>query len=401
MMDESLFIPRSSIAAFGQSPDVLEALSALKSHTLLTRAQYEMIEGGVDAIINKYPSGGTPDLIILQHDGPIEDLERLAEVSAASTQLIIISRDNDIGRYRKLLDQGGADYLFTPVSTELLLGAISRTFARAENRQTGTLVTFISCGGGSGGSTVAQNAAVLLSQIPNKRVMLLDFDIYTGSMTLNFDMHPVKGLRDLMRDPKSINAKEIAKLAQQRSGSLQILCSPPTLEPGFALKADHFIDILDHARTLVDFVVIDMPGSWSLLHNKMLAISERVGLVATPTLNSFQVMRGILDLSAKLRSSLPPQDLILNRWSAATEKQISASVFAEALRGGQMLKVAACDEAVVTAGGSAVTLAELTPRPAALQELADYCAAMAGVRERSTHSHRPSLFQRLLGKKEP
>lgn len=397
-MDDSLFIPRSSIAAFAQTPDVLEVLSTLKAHPLLTRTQYEQIEGGVDAIINKYPSGGTPDLIILQHDGPIEDLERLAEVSAASTQLIIISRDNDISRYRKLLDQGGADYLFTPVSPELLLGSISRTFARAENRQTGTLVTFISCGGGSGGSTVAQNAAVLLSQIPNKRVMLLDFDIYTGSVTLNFDMRPVKGLRDLMRDPKSISAKEIAKLAQQRSGSLQILCSPPTLEPGFALKADHFIDILDHARTLVDFVVIDMPGSWSLLHNKMLAMSERVGLVATPSLNSFQVLRNILDLSTKLRSNMPAQDLILNRWSGVTEKQISATVFAEAMHGGQMLKLAACDEAVVSAGGSAKTLAELTPRPAALQELAEYCGVIAGVRAHSQQSARPSFFKRLLGK---
>lgn len=398
-MDDSLFIPRSSIAAFAQTPDVLEVLSTLKAHPLLTRTQYEQIEGGVDAIINKYPSGGTPDLIILQHDGPIEDLERLAEVSAASTQLIIISRDNDIGRYRKLLDQGGADYLFTPVSPELLLASISRTFARAENRQTGTLVTFISCGGGSGGSTVAQNAAVLLSQIPNKRVMLLDFDIYTGSVTLNFDMRPVKGLRDLMRDPKSISAKEIAKLAQQRSGSLQILCSPPTLEPGFALKADHFIDILDHARTLVDFVVIDMPGSWSLLHNKMLAMSERVGLVATPSLNSFQVLRNILDLSTKLRSNMPAQDLILNRWSAVTEKQISATVFAEAMHGGQMLKLPACDEAVVSAGGSARTLAELTPRPAALQELADYCGVIAGVHTHSQQGARPSFFKWLLGKK--
>jgi pilus assembly protein CpaE len=398
-MDDSLFIPRSSIAAFAQTPDVLEVLSTLKAHPLLTRTQYEQIEGGVDAIINKYPSGGTPDLIILQHDGPIEDLERLAEVSAATTQLIIISRDNDIGRYRKLLDQGGADYLFTPVSPELLLASISRTFARAENRQTGTLVTFISCGGGSGGSTVAQNAAVLLSQIPNKRVMLLDFDIYTGSVTLNFDMRPVKGLRDLMRDPKSISAKEIAKLAQQRSGSLQILCSPPTLEPGFALKADHFIDILDHARTLVDFVVIDMPGSWSLLHNKMLAMSERVGLVATPSLNSFQVLRNILDLSTKLRSNMPAQDLILNRWSAVTEKQISATVFAEAMHGGQMLKLPACDEAVVAAGGSARTLAELIPRPAALQELADYCGVIAGVHTHSQQGARPSFFKWLLGKK--
>jgi hypothetical protein len=64
-----------------------------------------------------------------------------------------------------------------------------------------------------------------------------------------------------------------------------------------------------------------------------------------------------------------------------------------------MLKVAACDDAVVTAGGSAVSLAELTPRPAALQELADYCGAMAGLRDPGHHSPHPSFFKRLLGQK--
>lgn len=399
MIDDSLFIPRSSIAAFATSSDVLSVLTELKTHSLLSRAQYDCVEGGLDAVVNRYPKGGTPDLVILEHDGPIEDLERLAEVSAATTQLIVIARDNDIGRYRRLLDQGGADYLFTPVTPELLLGAISRTFARAENRSMGTLMTFIGCGGGSGGSTVAQNAAVLLSQLPNKRVMLLDFDIFTGTVTLNFDLHPVRGLRDLLRDPKSISAKEIAKLAYDRNANLQILCSPPTLEPGFAMKADHFIDILDQARSLVDIIVIDMPSSWSMLHNKLLAMSEHVQLVAVPTLGSFQVLHNVEDLSAKLRVNLPPADIILNRWTPASDKLISADLFAEAAKGGRLVRVGDASETVVAAAAAAQPLAELRPRPAALDELAAHLARLAGQRETTEPKRRQGLLSRLFGRK--
>lgn len=272
MISESLFIPRSTIAAFAKSKDVLAVLKALKSHSLLSRVQYSAVEGGIDEITNMYPTGGTPDLLIIEHDASMDELDRLAEVSGSNTQLIVISRDNDISRYRQLLDQGGADYLFTPITPELLLGAISRTFARSENRQVGTLLTVFSCGRGSGGSTIAQNTAALLAQLPDKRAMLLDFDMYTGTATLNFDLNPVRGLRELLRDPKSITPKEISKLTHERSVDLQILCSAPTLEAEVSLSSDHFVDIIDQARTLVDYVVIDMPTGWSLLHLSLIHI---------------------------------------------------------------------------------------------------------------------------------
>jgi pilus assembly protein CpaE len=399
MIGDSLFIPRSNIAAFATSPDIFAVLQDLKTHSLLSRAQFACTEGGLDAVINRYPKGGTPDLVILEHDGPIEELERLAEVSATSTQLIVISRDNDVGRYRRLLDQGGADYLFTPITTELLLGAISRTFARAENRSTGALVTFMGCGGGSGASSVAQNAAVLLSQIPNKRVMLLDFDVFTGTVTLTFDLHPVRGLRDLLRDPKSITAKDIAKLAHDRTGSLQILCSPPVLDLGFSLKADHFIDILDQARSLVDVVVIDMPGSWSILHNKLLAMSEHIQLVAVPTLGSFQVLHNIEELTKKLRVNMPPADIILNRWTAASEKLISVNLFVEAAKGGRVIRVADATDAMMSASAAGQCLAEVHPRHGALDDLSVHLAQLAGQRDvDAPQARRKRLWRLFAGK---
>jgi pilus assembly protein CpaE len=399
MMDSSLFIPRSTIASFAQSAEVVEALSNLKAHPLLSRAQYEAFTGTIDTIINKYPAGGTPELLIVQHDGPIEELERLAEVSAATTQLIVISHDNDIGRYRRLLDQGGADYLFTPVTPELLLGSISRTFARAENRKVGTLVTFFSCGGSSGSSAIAQNAAVLLSQLPEKRVMLLDFDIFTGTVALTFDLHPVRGLRELLRDPKSISSTEITKLAHERTAALQILCSPPALEPGFAMKADHFVDVLDQARSLVDFVVIDLAGGWSVLHSKLLAMSEHAMLVSYSDLGSFQVLHAIEELSSKLRQNLPPADIVLNRWTPGAEKLISSKLFVDAAKGGRLVRVGEFGQAAVTAAANSQVVAELQSRPEQLNELAAFLADATGMRKKTQEQTSVPLLQRIFGKR--
>lgn len=396
MISDSLFIPRSTIAAFAGSEDVLAVLQGLKSHTLLSRAQYEAHSGGIDEIINMYPTGGTPDLLILEHDAPIDELDRLAEISGANTQLIVISQNNDISRYRQLLDRGGADYLFTPVKPELLLAAISRTFARSENRQVGTLLTVFSCGRGSGGSTIAQNAAALLSQLPEKRAMLLDFDLFTGTATLTFDLKPVRGLRELLRDPKSISPKEISKLVHERSADLQVLCSTPTLETNVSMSSDHFVDILDQARTLVDFVVIDMPTGWSLLHSKLLAMSERALLVTMADLGSYQTLHNIELLAGKLRQNLSAADVVLNRWTPAAEKLLPSTLFADTARDGQLVKVADFGPAAIAAAENAQLVAERDPAHAALTDMSDFLSDLAGARKPATTRNSAPLLKRLL-----
>lgn len=399
MNDDSLFIPRSSIAAFASTDAVFAVLSELRQHHLLARAQYDVLRGGVAELVNHYPAGGTPQLLIVEHDGPIEDLDRVADVSAANTQIIVLSGSNDIGRYRKLLDRGGSDYLFTPISPELLLASISRTFARAENRKIGTLHTFFGCGGGVGSSTLAQNAAVLLSQVPNRRVLLVDFDVMTGSVSLGFDIAPMRGLHDLLRDPKSITAQEIARIAHERTIGLQLLCSPPAIEPGFPMKSDHFIDVLDHARTLVDHVVIDMASGWSGLHSRMFSISEHAYLVANADIRSFQILRKVGELSGKLRKSMAAPDLILNRWSPASENAISAGTFAEAARGGQLIRVGDFWTEALHAASQGQVVAELPTRTAALDELVRLVAEQAGGAIRPPVRSQKPMLARLLGRK--
>lgn len=396
MTQQSLFIPRTTIATFAKTPEVLQVLQDLKDHTLLSRAQYDAFSGDIDEIINKYPSGGTPELLILEHDGPIEDLERLAEVSAATTQLIIISSNNDISRYRRLLDQGGADYLFTPVTPELLLGSISRTFAHTENRQAGALIPVFSCGRGSGGSTIAQNTAALISLLPEKRALLLDFDLFTGTATLTFDLSPVRGLRDLIRDPKSISPKEITNLAHERSTSLQILCSPPNLEPGFSISTDHFVDILDQARTLSDFLIVDMPSGWSMLHSKLLAMSEHAMLVTMADLGSYQTLHNIESLAAKLRQNLPPADIVINRWSPASEALISSRLFSETAKGGHLVKVGDFGKTAITAAEAGKAVAELSPVPNELDDLFDFVEGLAGVRRKQRDGRMAHVWTSLF-----
>lgn len=398
MTDETLFIPRCTIAAFAKSDGVVAELKRLQQHHLLARAQYEVFVGDIDALVNQYPTGGTPELLIIEHDGSIEELDRVADISAAFTQIIVISNNNDVGRYRKLLNRGGSDYLFTPLTQELLLASLSRTFAKTENRPIGALHMFTGCGGGTGASTIAQNAAILLSQVPNKRVLLIDFDIMSGSMSLNFDISPVRGTSELLRDPRSITSQEIARIAHERNSNLQILCSSPTLEPGFQLRSDNFIDILDSARTLADHIVIDMPSGWSTLHTRVLSVAERVTLVTACDLRSFQLMRRIQDLSSKTRQHMSEPDLVLNRWTKKSESIISRKTYQDTLRSGRLIEVGDFQSAAENAAVTGKLVAELTSRPPEMSALVAYLQERTSARPTETATASSSLVKRLFGR---
>jgi len=399
-MDDSLFIPRRSIAAFASDPDVLGELEGLYNHVLLSRAQYNVFRGGIQEVINRYPVGGTPDLLIVEHNGDIEDLGRLAEVSSEFTQLILISQENDIGRYRKLIDQGGSDYLFTPISRERVLGAISRAFARAENKRTGKLVTFIGCGGGVGNSTMAQSVAVMLSKMENKKVLLCDFDIFTGTVALNFDIAPLRGVRELLKDPKSIRDQEISRITYERSSSLQILCSTPTFDPGMILRADTFIDILDQCRSLADYIIVDMPNGWGLLHNKILAVSERLILVTNPNLSSYQKLQNTLKQVGQLRKERHPLEIVMNRWNKLAEKHFPYDILEEAIQGAKVTKVGECPEHAIAATEKSVALAELTPYPEPLETLNAFATSLAGETDVATEVASKSLLKKLFGRQK-
>lgn len=156
------------------------------------------------------------------------------------------------------------------------------------------------------------------------------------------------------------------------------------------------MDIIDQARTLVDYVVIDMPTGWSLLHSKLLAMSERALLVTMTDLGSYQTLRNVETMAGKLRQSLPPADVILNRWTPASEKLLSAQIFAETAQNGRLVKVGDFGQSAIAAAENVKLVAELEPNHATLGELKSFLSDLAGARTPDVKERGSPLLTRLL-----
>jgi pilus assembly protein CpaE len=77
-------VPRISIQAFCESPELAEAVEAAAADRRMARAHVKVHSGGIPAAVEFYQSAATPNLILVESKQPRDrldaDLDRLAEV---------------------------------------------------------------------------------------------------------------------------------------------------------------------------------------------------------------------------------------------------------------------------------------------------------------------------------
>lgn len=127
-------------------------------------------------------------------------------------------------------------------------------------------------------------------------------------------------------------------------------------------------------------------------------MSERALLTTMADLGSYQTLHNIETAAGKLRQNLPPADVVLNRWTPAAEKLLPSALFADTARGGHLVKVADFGPAAIAAAENAQLVAELDPGHAALADLGDFLADLAGTRKPVAARHGAPLLKRLLGR---
>ncbi|APO87202.1 AAA family ATPase [Marivivens sp. JLT3646] len=323
----SVFIPRSTVACFCVSEDCANSLTQVSSSPIMSRAHVSVAMGGLEAAILAFPVGRTPDVIIVEHDGDIEELEQLAEVCAISTSVIVIGSTNDVVLYRKLSALGVADYLFKPLDDVILIDTLARVFASRRVGRGGTVCSVFSAGGGTGSSTIAQNFAVALAKSPDVKICVIDLDMAMGTTALNFDLKPMRGLRELLLSQKDFNIADVEQTAIDRRNGVSILASVPSLQD-FALPDPERVGhLLELARTLWDYIIIDLPPGWSELHADMFATSEMALIVAKPNLSSFQAASVMMRMNESLRKTLTKPQIVLNRLRRRAKTDLKSDDF--------------------------------------------------------------------------
>ena len=343
----SHFVPRCMIGCFAKSPAARKLLEEIKEDPALARTTLEITEGGVETAIRSYSIGQTPELVIIEFDEDLAELDRLAEICASTTNVILLGKTNDVNFFREIMAKGITDYFNLPAKPHDLIAAISRAASSEEKRQPARMLTFIGSAGGVGSSTMAQSVAVASAQFDKKKTILFDLDVCLGSAWLNFDLKKDRRFIDLISPSKTTSRADIDQVLIDRNEKLQIIAAEASISNAVEMTAELALDVIEKLRSMTEVLVIDMPGGWTDLHEQILTISDEVIVTANRTLSSFQNCCNIFSCSQRVRIGLSEPLLVLNKSCAQSRQKIATSIFAKIALRHDPIEITNCEKALM------------------------------------------------------
>lgn len=202
-------------------------------------------------------------------DRVLDAVQALSDVCEPQLQVVVVGEVNDVGLFRRLLAMGVADYLFKPLTAEILEATILRVSggnARGPDARLGKLVAVRGGRGGVGASSIAANLASYLSEQASRRVVLLDLDVATGAQALMLGVAPNSGLSDALAEPGRIDDLFIERATISVGNRLDLLASEmaasgssPVQVPGGPVNAEAAEALLGRLQRAYHYVVMDIP----------------------------------------------------------------------------------------------------------------------------------------------
>ncbi len=227
-------VPRVSIQAFCESPDIAAIVAAAISDRRMAKAHVKQNMGGAAAALEAYKSAPTPNVVVLEasasRDGLLAQLEELAEYCDAGTKVVVLGKLNDIVLYRQLMARGVSEYLVAPFGVVDFIQAISQLFAVPGAKPLGRVIAVVGAKGGVGASTVAHNLAWSLASVTEMATIIADFDLAFGTAGLDYNQDPPQGVAEAVFAPDRVDAVLVERLLSKCGEKLSLLAAPATLD---------------------------------------------------------------------------------------------------------------------------------------------------------------------------
>ena len=329
-------IPRISIQAFCDTPEVAGTIEMAAGDRRMARAHVKVHTGGLNAAVEFYASAPTPNLIVIESRIPpaelIGQLDGLAEVCDAGTKVMIIGHNNDVSTYRELLRRGISEYLVTPVDVMTLISSISEIYHEEGTEKLGHMYAFIGAKGGVGSSTVAHNVAWTMAQVFGSDVTLADLDLAFGTAGLDFNQDPTQGIADAVAGSDRLDEVLLDRLLAKCEEHLSLLAAPATLEKAYDFDETAFDNVLDVVQSNVPSAVLDVPHIWTSWAKKTLLAADEIIITAAPDLANLRNAKNMIDLLKQSRPNDTAPKLVLNQVGVPKRPEIKPDDFAAALQ---------------------------------------------------------------------
>jgi pilus assembly protein CpaE len=311
----------AEIAALLIAPD-----RALAQQFLATLPQTRAFQ--ILADLKSYPPQQTLEIRIKQLKPNVVLLDLASDLSAAievvkyiaamtpPVHVVGLNTLNDSTAILQSLRAGASEFLYAPFELATQREAISRLRRLVQpeaptQTEAGHVVAMASSKPGSGASTVATQVAFSLQRLTGKRILLADFDLTGGTIGFYLKLSHNYSLVDALQHSEHMDLALWNSLTVNYGG-VDILPAPaaPYAEP---LDGARLRVLIEHARNLYDWVILDLPAIFN--RTSLMAISEceRAFLISTSELPSLHLTRKALTMVDQLGFPKDRFQVLVNR----------------------------------------------------------------------------------------
>ncbi|MEO7651966.1 MAG: AAA family ATPase [Bryobacteraceae bacterium] len=297
-MDTRAGRPQTELTALSISPN--REMAQQFAATLSTTRAFHIL-----AELKSYPPLQTldirlrqlrPDLVFLDLATDLDKAAELIEFIAAvkpPIHVIGLHTHNDSDAILRSLRAGATEFLHAPFGVDVqkeVLGRITR-LRKPQSRvptERGRMLAFSSCKPGSGASTLAAETACALRKT-GKRVLLADFDLWNGIVAFLFKVNQFSSLIDALRQMEHDEQMDWPALVANADG-LDLLAAPE-FPQDINIDPDRLHEVLETARGLYDWIVVDLSGVFNKLSLLTISDADDSFLVSTAELPSLHLTR--------------------------------------------------------------------------------------------------------------
>jgi pilus assembly protein CpaE len=230
----------------------------------------------------------------------LESMARVAEIvkevdkSTPGVQVFAVGRQCDPQILLDVMRAGIREFASLPFDRQQVQDSLVRMAQTLEAKPplietTDEVFSFLPSKAGVGTSTIALNAAVALSKVPNTRVLLSDLDLNSGMIRFMLKLENSYGVTDAAEHAFAMDESmwpqmitSIEKLDVLHAGKLN---------PDFRIEPSQIRHLMDFMRRNYQALCFDLSGNLEKYSLEIMHESKKIFLVCTPEIPSLHLAR--------------------------------------------------------------------------------------------------------------